>query len=209
MTAVVAVVGGYVFHTLTNPLRIDAPAPAVLPDLPDAVPPLPASIVEAPISYDISSALDSLERAIPRQYGDITNRFQAGTNQRAQFAFAVARTPFSLDVRGRTVSLSTVVEYEARGWYRPVIGPEVSAACGTGGVLRPRIAATLVSSVNISPDWRLRTRTRIGRLEPLTDSTRDRCRVTVFRIDITNRVIDNTRRLLEHGLRLVDDGVAR
>jgi hypothetical protein len=208
-TLVALVAGGwYVFRTLTSPLVIDAPVPAVGPDLPETSDPLPASVVEAPITYDMSSALDSLERAIPRRYGDITQKLQAGNNRRAHFAFAVARTPFRIRVDGRTVSLSTIVEYEARGWYLPLIGPEISAACGTGGVPRPRIAATLVSTANITPDWRLRTRTRIGRLEPVTDSARDRCRVTPFRIDITDRVLDATRRLLENGLAQIDAGVA-
>lgn len=198
----------YVFRTLTNPLGIDAPAPAIGADLPDSIPPLGASVVEAPITYDMSGAMDSLERAIPRTYGDITQRMQAGTNRRAHFAFAVAREPFSFHVDGRTVSLSTVVEFEGRGWYLPLIGPEISAACGTGGVPRPRIAATLVSSAEITPDWRLRTRTRIGKLEPVTDSARDRCRVSIFRIDVTDRVVEATRKLLEMGLSKIDEGVA-
>lgn len=201
--------GWYVYQTLSNPLSIDAPAPVVLADIPDSAPPLPASVVEAPIRYDMSDAMDSLERAMPRSYGDITQRLQAGNNRRAHFAFSVSRSPFRLRLDGRTVSLSTVLEYEARGWYLPFIGPELSAACGTGGVPRPRIAATLISSAEITPDWGLRTRTRIGRLEPVTDSARDRCRVTIFRIDVTNRVIDATRNLLEQGLSMIDEGVAR
>jgi hypothetical protein len=199
----------YVFQTLVNPLKIDAPPPAVLTDGPDSIPPLPASIVEAPITYDMTDAMDSLERAIPKSYGDINQRLQAGTNRRAHFAFAVSRTPFRLRVDGYTVSLSTVVEYEARGWYLPLIGPQISAACGTGGVPRPRIAATLISSAQITPDWRLRTRTRVGRLEPATDSARDRCRVSIFRIDVTDRVIEQTRKLLEMGLFKIDSGVAQ
>jgi len=206
---IVGVIGWYVYWTLTSPLSINAPAPAVLAELPDSIAPLPASVVEAPITYDLSTAMDSLERAIPRNYGDINQRLQAGNNQRAHFAFSVSRTPFTIRVDGRTVSLSTVVEYEARGWYLPIIGPTVSAACGTGGVPRPRIAATLISTADITPSWQLRTRTRIGRLEPVTDSARDRCRVTVFRIDMTDRVINATRQLLEMGLTQIDGGVAR
>lgn len=200
--------GWYVYRTVSRPLVLDAPAPAVTADLPERDEPLPASIVEAPITYDLGSALDSLERAIPRRYGDITQKLRAGNNRRAHFAFAIARSPFRVRVDGRTVSLSTTVEYEARGWYLPLIGPEISAACGTGGVPRPRIVATLVSTAQITPDWRLRTRSRIGRLQPATDSARDRCRVTPFRIDITNRVLEATRRLLEQGLLRIDEGVA-
>lgn len=203
------VAGWYVYLTLTNPLSINAPPPVVVADLPDSAPPLPASVVEAPITYDLSTALDSLERAIPRQYGDITQRMQLGNNRRAHFAFAVSRSPFDLKVEGRTVLLSTVVEYEARGWYLPFIGPQISAACGTGNVPKPRIAATLVSTAEITADWRLRTRTRIGRLEPVTDSVRDRCRVTPFRIDVTDRVLVAVRNLLDSGLVKIDGGVAR
>lgn len=208
IVTVIAAGGWYVFRTLSTPLVLDAPAPAVVADLPEVDGPLPASVVEAPITYDMGDALDSLERAIPRRYGDITQKLQAGNNRRAHFAFAVSRSPFRLRVDGRTVSLSTTVEYEARGWYLPLIGPEISAACGTGGVPRPRIVATLVSTAQITPDWRLRTRSRIGRLQPATDSARDRCRVTPFRIDITNRVLEATRRLLETGLSTLDEGVA-
>jgi hypothetical protein len=207
--ALLGVAGWYVYHTLSNPFGIDAPPPTFADDLPDSAPPLPPSVVEAAITYDMSDALDSLELAIPRAYGDISQRMQAGNNQRAHFAFAVSRTPFDLNVSGRTVSLSTEVEYEARGWYRPFIGPTVSAACGTGGVPRPRIAATLLSTVEISPEWRLRTRTRVGHLAPVTNSSRDRCRVTIFQIDVTDRVLASTRQLLEQGLSMIDEGVAR
>ena len=199
----------YVIRTLATPIVLDAPRPAVAPDLVDSLPQMPASVVDASITYDLSSALDSLEVALPRSYGDITQRLQAGTNRRAHFAFAVKRSPFHLRFNGRTVSLSATIEFEGRGWYLPPLGPEMSAACGTGGGPRPRIVATLVSTARITPDWRLRTRTRIGRLEPATDSARDRCRVTPFRIDMTDRVIEATRRLLEQGLSRIDDGVAR
>lgn len=209
LALVVGAIGLYTYRTITRPLELNAPPPLVLEELPDTAPPLPASVVDAPITYDMSGAMDSLEVAIPRTYGDITQRLQAGNNQRARFAFQVSRTPFRLGLNGRTVSLSTTVEYEARGWYRPIIGPEVSAACGTGGVPRPRIVATLVSSAEISPDWRLRTRTRIAKLEPLTDSVRDRCRVTAFQVDITPRVIEGVRNLLQNALQKVDSGVAR
>ncbi len=209
MAAALGAVGWYTYRTIAHPLILDAPRPAVAPDSPDTLPPLRASIVDAPITYDLSGALDSLEAALPRSYGDINQRIQAGDNWRAHFAFAVSRTPFRLRMNGRTVSLSTTVEYEARGWYLPPIGPQISAACGTGGVKRPRIVATLSSTAQITPDWGLRTRTRITRLAPATDTPRDKCRITPLRIDITPRVLETVRHLLERGLAQIDSGVAR
>ncbi|HSA55829.1 MAG TPA: DUF4403 family protein [Gemmatimonadaceae bacterium] len=199
----------YVARTVTRPLRLDAPRPAVVAELTDTLPAPPPSVVEAPVTYDLSAALDSLEAAIPLRYGDIETRHQAGNNQRAHFAFAVSRTPFRVRMEGLTLTLSTTIEYEARGWYRPFIGPEISAACGTGGVPRPRVVATLVSTGRITPQWQVRTRTRIGRLQAFSDSGRDRCRVTPLRIDVTDRVLGATRGLLERGLASIDSGVAR
>jgi hypothetical protein len=61
---VAGAVGWYTYDTLARPFAIDAPPPVVEADLPDPAPTLPASVVEAPITYDMSGALDSLERAI-------------------------------------------------------------------------------------------------------------------------------------------------
>lgn len=205
---VVALAGLYVARTISRPLQLDAPRPAAAPELADTLPTTPLSVVEAPITYHLGAALDSLEAAIPLRYGDIGTRHQAGDNRRAHFAFAVRRTPFVVEMKGLTVTLSTTIEYEARGWYRPIIGPEISAACGTGGVPRPRIVATLVATGRITPEWQVRTRTRIGRLEAFSDSVRDRCRVTPLRIDVTDRVLGATRGLLERGLAAIDSGVA-
>jgi hypothetical protein len=207
--ALVVAAGVYLVRTFTRPLELDAPRPLVAPDLADSLEAPEPSVVEAPVTYDLSAALDSLEAAIPLRYGDIDTRMQVGNNRRAHFAFAVQRTPFRVRMDGLTVTLSTTIEYEARGWYLPLIGPELSAACGTDGVLRPRIVATLVSTGRITPQWQVRTRTRVGQLASFTDEPRDRCRITPLRIDVTNRVLGATRTLLERGLAGIDSGVAR
>ena len=63
-----SVAGWYVYVTLYSPLVIDAPAPAIAPDLPDEATTIPASVVEAPITYDLAGAMDSLEREIGRAH---------------------------------------------------------------------------------------------------------------------------------------------
>jgi hypothetical protein len=202
-------VGVFLWQSLSQPLVLDAPAPLTGPDLPDTAPQPRASVVDAPIAYDLSGIVDSLEATVPRMFGDLTQRLQAGDNRRTHFAFAVERSPFSVRANGLTVTVSTDVEYEGRVWYDPFIGPEISAACGTGGVPRPRVRATLVSTARITSDWRVVTRTRVSKLEPYSDDPRDHCRITIFHIDITNRVIDATRHMLEQKLTRFDRSVAR
>lgn len=205
----IAIGGSYLLYLFRNPLSLDASPPEITADLPDTMPPAAPSVIDAPVAYDVSVAVDSLEQAVPREFGDLERRIQAGTNTRAHFAFVVARTPFQVRVVGTTISISTEVEYEGRVWYRPIIGPELSAACGTAGVPRPRVRATLISSARLTSDWQLRTKTRVERLEPVSAEARDRCRITIFRIDVTNRVIEATRRLLEQNLEKFDRTTAR
>ena len=200
--------GAYLWRTLSSPILLDAPPPVVTTDSVGREPPLPPSIVEAPVTYDVSAAVDSFERAVPRNYGDIDNRLPVGDNPRAHFAFLVSRAPFRVHVDGLTISIASDIEYEARGWYRPVIGPELSAACGTGGVPRPRVRATIVSTARLTSDWQLRTQSRVAHLEPFSTDPRDRCRVTIFHIDITNRVIEATQRVLEQNLAKFDRAIA-
>ncbi|MGH9577980.1 MAG: DUF4403 family protein, partial [Terriglobales bacterium] len=191
------------------PVRVDAPEPAIAADLPDPLPELPLSVIDAPVSYDIAPAVAALEAAVPREIGDIAKRLQAGGNTRAHFAFAAKRAPFRVDIDSLTIRISSIVEYEGRGWYRPFIGPTVSAACGTAGVPRPRLRVTLVSNARLTSDWRLRTKTRIAELLPMSGDTRDKCRITIFRIDITQRLINAVNGLMQRQLATLDSNITR
>jgi len=202
-------VGVYVRYRITSPLVLDAPAPQVVAERADTIPEVPASTIEALVTYNLGTAVDSLEAAVPRTYGDIEQRLPIASNTRASFGFAVSRSPFHVRVVGQTLSISTVVEYQGRVWYRPPIGPELSAGCGVGDAPRPRVRVTLVSTGRLTPRWGLRTRTRVLRLEPYSSEPRDRCKLTVLRLDVTDRVIDATRSMLEQKLDKFDEAVSR
>jgi hypothetical protein len=168
----------------------------------------PPSVVEAPILYDLAPALAKLEGSVPRSFGDIEARLSSEGNKRLHFAFAATRTPFEVKIDGLTVRISTIVEYQGRGWYKPVIGPEVSAACGTGEVPRPRLRATLVARIALTPEWQITTKTAITKLAPVTNENRDRCKVTVFHFDVTERVVNATRGVLQKQLSTLDKNLA-
>lgn len=201
--------GLFVWLRLSSPLELDAPPPVIAPNAPDSLAPIPLSIVDAPVTYDLRTAIDSLEAAVPLTYGDIETRIPVGSNTRANFSYAVSRSPFRVKVEGSTISISADVEYQGRVWYKPIIGPELSASCGTGDGPRPRVRATLSSTAELTSRWQLRTKTRLVRLEPYSDEPRDRCRLTILRIDVTDRVIEGTRGMLEKHLEEFDQAAER
>lgn len=206
---VAVAVGVYVRYRISSPLVLDAPPPPVVAEPLDTIPEVPASIIEALVTYNLGTAVDSLEAAVPRTYGDIETRLPVPANTRASFGFAVSRSPFRVRVNGQTLSISTDIEYQGRVWYRPPIGPELSAGCGVGDAPRPRVRVTLASTGRLTPRWQLQTSTRVVRLEPYSNEPRDRCRLTVLRLDVTDRVIDATKVMLEQHLKKFDEAVSR
>lgn len=189
--------------------QVDAPRPVVVPDPVDTLPAMPLSIVEAPVTYALDTAIDSLEAAMPRTYGDLDLKIETANNKRVRFAFLLRRSPFRVRLHGQVVTLSADVEYSGRVWYRPPIGPEVEVSCGTGGDLPRRATLTLESRGALTPAWGLRTTTRLRRLEAYSDSARDHCRLTFLRIDVTERIFAMTRTLLDEQLVAFDETVAR
>lgn len=204
-----AAIGLYVWWRFSTTLVLDAPPPRVFAGPPNAIPEVPQSTIEALVTYNLGTAVDSLEAAVPRTYGDIEQRLPIASHKRASFGFTVNRTPFRVAVVGQTVTLAADVEYQARVWYRPPLGPELSAGCGVGDAPRPRVRVALVSTARLTPHWQLLTDTRLQRLEPYSDGPRDRCRVTVLRLDVTPRIIEATRTMLEQNLEKFDGAVSR
>lgn len=174
---------------------------------PDALPDMPVSVVDAPISYALDPALDALERAVPRRFGDIDKRLTVPSNKRQQIAFEATRTPFVVSFNGTDLTIATTVSYMGKGWYNPAIGPTIGASCGTDSI-QPRIRVVIQSRVSIANDWSLRTNTRLRSVAPVTTTPRDACRVTAFQIDVTDKVVRSIEPLLSGKLPEVDRKVA-
>jgi len=209
---IVVVVGAIaiaVYLLYQTTIVLDAPQPHVSSEIVDSLPGMPLSIVEAPVTYDLDTAIDSLEAAVPRTYGDLDQKIVTAKNERVSFSFLLHRSPFRVTVRGQSVTISADVEYSGRVWYRPPIGPEVEVACGTDNDLPRRATLTLESTGELTPSWGLRTKSRVVRLAAYSDSARDRCRLTFLRLDVTERVLETTNQMLETNLAIFDETVAR
>ena len=187
---------------------VDAPAPTrVADDAGDSLPVLPASLVDAPITYDLTPAIANLEASVPRTFGDIKTRKRSATNRRVTTAFAAERSPFDVKLEGTTVRVRTVLEYQGKGWYSVPLGADVSGSCGMDG-LRPRVAVELATTLVITPDWRLRGRSEVTRIAPFSEDRRDQCRVTIFKVDVTDRVVNAAKGELVKRLAQLDEKIA-
>jgi hypothetical protein len=174
----------------------------------DSLPPLPPSVLELPVEYDLEPAVAALEAAVPRTFGDIGQRRPVPNHERLAIAFAAQRSPFTVSVRGSTATITSIVTYQGKGWYDPRIGPTVGASCG-GGKTPPRLRISLATSVRIASDWKLTSRTRVPVVEPASDDDRDRCRVTIVKYDVTERVLAAARSQLEGKAQVVDARLRR
>lgn len=171
------------------------------------VPALGPSIIDAPISYAVAPMLTALEAAVPRRFGNIEHRIAVPANARQAFAFSATRSPFVIGFDGTRVTLSTDVSYEGRAWYNPPLAPTVSASCGVDG-RRPRLHLVFATDLQVSEDWVLRGATRLRSLRAKTDDDVDQCRVTLLKINVTDRVVDALRPQLQRRLSTVDRRIA-
>jgi hypothetical protein len=64
------------------------------------------------------------------------------------------------------------------------------------------------TALRITPDWRLRSRSQILRVAPASMDRRDQCKVTVFNIDVTDRVVNAANTELEKKLAFIDAKIA-
>ena len=186
-------------------LDVDAPPPSMMADV-DTLPPLPTSTLDIPLTYDLSPVVRQLESAVPRRFGDIDKRIQL-SNKRVHIAYEATRGPFSVSLNGETANIGAVVNYKGRGWYKPPIGPEISSSCGLEGP-EPRARIALSSNLRITPEWQLRGNTRVGQITPYSNESRDQCRVTVFKINVTERVLNATKAALEKQRPSIDRKIA-
>jgi hypothetical protein len=187
---------------------VDAPPPVRVADASDdSLPALPPSLLDAPITYDLSPALEKLEASVPKTFGNLEARRRSETSKRVNTAFAAERSPFEVRLDGNTVRVRTVLEYQGKGWYNAPVTGDLFGSCGLG-VARPRAVVEMATTLRITPEWRLRGKSDITRVAPFSDDRRDQCKVTIFKIDVTERVVTAARSELEKRVVTLDEKIA-
>ncbi len=175
----------------------------------DAPPPAPASEsrLSAPVQFDFEPVLERVEGLVPHTLGSLEDVRQAGLDPRKHYAFEAERGPFTVFAQGGLLHLRTTVSYAARAYYKPFLGPTLSAGCDKAPD-RPRLVLELATPLTVTSDWHLRSRVRLLRLEPASTEARDRCDVGVVKYDVTPRVVEAARKALTRHLADIDRKIA-
>jgi hypothetical protein len=203
-----AVLAAAMFLSACQTGTVDAPAPKPIIDSKvDSLPVLPPSLVDAPITYDLTPAIARMEATVPKKFGDIEARRRSTTNRRVNTAFAAERAPFRVSLEGSTVRVGTVLEYQGKGWYKAPLAGDLFGSCGMG-VDRPRAVVEMTTSLRMTPEWKLRGKSQITRVAAFSEERRDQCKVTAFKIDVTDRVVTAARTELEKRLVALDEKIA-
>ena len=104
---------------------------------------------------------------------------------------------------GREMHLRATLAYQARGFYKPPLGPTISAGCGNAKE-RPRIVVELATPLSLTKDWHLVSNARLVAIKPASTEGRDRCDVGILHTDVTDRVIGAAQSALAKKLGDID-----
>lgn len=183
---------------------LDPGGPAIEDDV-IPVPEVPASVLAAPVRIPLARLTELLEAAVPMEYGSLSERRELEGSERTEVAFHLRRDALSTSVRDDVATVRTTIRYALRAHYNPPLLPELTASCAAEqGEARPRLDVAIRAPVSVDRSWRLRTRAELLRVAPASDGDRDRCRVTILNLDLTDRVVEAARDFLEGNLDDID-----
>lgn len=179
-------------------------------DLADKEPPPPPQTLSrfnVPIDYDFTPVMATVERVVPKTFGSLTNVLQVPGDPRRHYAFEATRGPFTAFAVGSQMHLRTTLSYAARGFIKPRLGPTIQAGCGNDKQ-RPRIIVEVVTPLTLDSTWHLRSKARLLKVERASTTRDDECKVSILRLDVTDKVLDAARKALTEQLPQIDRRIA-
>ncbi len=149
-------------------------------------PPAVSSRFTVPVVIDVSALIAEVERQLPATWGSLDSLRTMGDDG-PPVAFELRRDAFTGEMREGKAVLETTVHYRFRTRIDLPLLPDAPASCGTNGP-EPRMRVEVSAPLGLTGDWRLVAGAHELSLSPLTDEDRDRCEVTIFGIDVTERL---------------------
>jgi hypothetical protein len=161
--------------------------------------------VSAPVVLDLRPVLADIEAGLPRRLGSLENRVKLpGTP--LLVAVELERRPLAFKFGENTVEVAAVFGYRGKAWLDSPVKPSVS--CGTEGP-PPRLRIRVATEYGLDSTWKVRTRSRLLELAPVSEGERDQCDVSLLSIDVTDKLVEGARGAIEAELRRLDQQLAR
>jgi Domain of unknown function (DUF4403) len=171
----------------------------------DSLPVLPPSYVSAPVSFDLRPVLADIEAELPRRIGSLEKRMKV-PGKPLLVAVELERRPLRFTFGENSVAVEAVFGYRGKAWLDTPVKPSVS--CGGEGP-PPRVRIRVASEYSMDSTWRMRTRSRVVEMTPLTAQPRDRCEISLLSIDVTDEVVSGARSAIDQQLRAIDRRLSR
>lgn len=169
-------------HTLQVPQPPAAGPGAVLP-------PLPTTSIDLPLRADIRGTLRSLESLVPEVF-DTGGRFQMIGPTPVGVRYRVQRAPFRFQAAGGAVHVESTLAITAEACLGAPMGLpipflpscQVVASCGVGEAPR-QVTVGADTTIRLDPSWHI-----VAQTVPTAPVFRDRCELTMLRVDVTDFV---------------------
>ncbi len=170
----------------TKPLapgKVDADIPKIVQ---------PISNIDVPVTVDLKTYFVQAENSVPNKYSENQQPCEG-----LRYFYTFTRTPFVISGNNNVVNLKFIgsygfnVSYCAKcaslfGGSSQCIVPVVSAQCGMEGEPARRMEISYQSTIAVTPDYHLRSKTV---LYPAPKPI-DRCNVFMGNIDVTDKLIE-------------------
>jgi hypothetical protein len=154
------------------------------------VPPLPASTISVPAVLDLAPLLSQVETLVPKEQQATADWTVIGRSPLGDLGlkYEAWREPLVLAVRDNGIGVESHLFYRfevAQRIPKPIIGGsfwQALGSCGKGEPPREAVVG-MRTTVTLSPDWQL-----VPSTAPVPTSFLNKCQVTFFKIDVTDRI---------------------
>lgn len=179
------------------------PIPPKVSEIDEKTLPSTPSFINIPITIGLQKVWDDANNQIPSNFGD-----RYWPCQGARYEYSVRRDPITFSLNNLTLNANTKVFYKAKGEYCATcflgncIVPKITGSCGYDEDER-RIRVGISSDLQLLPNYQFTSQTSIRDFTPENE-----CRITIFSIDMTGKVIGGAKPAFERVLGNVDSKVA-
>ncbi|HVU58110.1 MAG TPA: DUF4403 family protein [Puia sp.] len=172
---------------------VGTPAPTTIVQMPDSLPPLPASEIDIPLKVAGRPLLQIADTIVPKEFTSEGWPSFLQTSCEFRYKYRFVRSAFNLSCTNNKISLQMGGSYQVAGGRcvcamgKPM-SPWISGNCGFGNEPMRRVDIILSSQLTLLSNYKIRTVTRLDQLKAM-----DKCVMSVFSMDMTQMIVDSIR----------------